>query len=350
MAKSIIFCADGTWDSPQETDQGLAAPTNVTRFYDGLLNDGTTQVAYYDDGVGTSSDKLVDLFEGVTGAGLAVKIMDGYQYIMNQHEEGDLIYLFGFSRGAYTVRCLADMIGKCGLLSKISGESNSDQKARILEAYLSYRKNTFDFLSFFKKKHSYKDVPIQMVGVWDTVGALGIPLTLFSSLNYVLFNFHNTILHENVRFGYQALAIDEEREKFKPALWETRQGVEQVWFIGAHGDVGGGYAAHGLSDIALNWMMTKALNQGIRFVNSAVASGVVKITGNPYDIQHFPSQKFPFSLLETAKRVIPEGAKIHSSVQQRMMHKELNYNPANLPVQKEFVDVTYSIALINAEK
>ena len=111
-----------------------------------------------------------------------------------------------------------------------------------------------------------------------------------------------------------------------------------MWFTGAHGDVGGGYAAHGLSDIALNWMMVKAFNQGIYFVNTAMENGIPKITGNPYDIQHFPWQQLPFSLLKVVKRVIPEDSKIHSSVQQRMENKELNYNPVNLPICKEFYD------------
>lgn len=337
MSKNIIFCADGTWDSLKDTDKGLPAPTNISQFYHCLLNDGITQVAYYDDGIGADNSELSKLFEGATGAGLATKIMDGYQYIMNQWEEGDSVYLFGFSRGAYTVRCVADMIAQCGLLPKISGETLSKQREKILSIYLAYRKSTFNASSTWGNNNS---CIINMIGVWDTVGALGIPLRMFSFLDHVFFNFHNTVLHKNVRFGYQALAIDEERVDFKPALWEKREGVEQVWFAGSHADVGGGYAEHGLSDIVLRWMMIKALFQGVHLIDSVLENGALKITGNPYSMQHFPWQALPFSFLPTAKRIIPQGSEIHESVQQRMLNISLQYNPVNLPNDKIFVTDT----------
>ena len=189
----------------------------------------------------------------------------------------------------------------------------------------------------FKNNNSCNDCIIQMVGVWDTVGALGIPLPALMPLNNIFFNFHNTSLHANVRFGYQALAIDEMRTDFKPTLWNERQGIEQVWFGGAHADVGGGYAEHGLSDIALNWMMTKALLQGVHILDTALNNGVPNIIGSPYDVQHFPWEKPPFSLLPIASRVIPEESEIHNSVKLRMSNASLNYHPTNLPKQIKYV-------------
>lgn len=120
MSKNIIFCADGTWDTPTETDAAIIAPTNVSKLYALLINDGSTQIATYDPGIGTSDNTLIKLFEGVTGAGLAAKIIDGYHFILNQWQAGDRVFLFGFSRGAYTVRCLGAMIAQCGLIPTIA--------------------------------------------------------------------------------------------------------------------------------------------------------------------------------------------------------------------------------------
>ncbi|MGH9519897.1 MAG: DUF2235 domain-containing protein [Terriglobales bacterium] len=253
--KNIIFCADGTWDAPPQQ-------TNVYRLYRALATT-PTQIALYDDGVGADGNRIEQLLGGAIGFGLFGKIKDGYQQIAQLYEPGDGVYLFGFSRGAFTARSLAGMIAVCGL------PSGSFDSHLVEQAFLAYRtpllrQNILAQLAAYK----LDDAKLQMVGVWDTVGSLGIP-ALVGGVDPILYGFLDTSLHPDVLCACQALAIDEKRKEFPPTLWTTpasaQQVIEQVWYCGVHSDVGGGYGQPGLADIPLRWMMGQARARGLVF-------------------------------------------------------------------------------------
>jgi uncharacterized protein (DUF2235 family) len=256
MNKRIIFCADGTWDKPR-------CDTNVYKLFTAVPI-ACDQVTFYDDGVGSDGTPFEKLAGGAMGDGLFQKIKDGYAKIARVYEPGDDIFLFGFSRGAFTARSLAGMIAICGLPTApfddhlvntaFQAYRNPNQRAALLAGLNHY--------------HLF-DAKIKMVGVWDTVGSLGIP-ALFGKVDPVLYGFLDTGLHPDVLNACQALAIDERRRQFPPTLWTSTpvagQVLEQVWFSGVHCDVGGGYPETGLSDITLGWLMGKAENLGLQIV------------------------------------------------------------------------------------
>ncbi len=260
--KRIVICSDGTWSTPEQH-----APTNVALVARTVLPtapDGAAQVVFYDEGVGTANwlDRLVG---GVTGRGVEKNIGDGYRFLVHNFEEGDEIYLFGYSRGAYTVRSLAGLARNAGVLRKAEAD-------RFREAYRLYRRADAApgsrEASAFRAAHS-READITFVGVWDTVGALGIPLRGLSRLTAARHQFHDVELSRRVRHGYHALAIDERRRPFRAALWKVKprsgQTVEQVWFPGVHADVGGGYADRSLADASLLWMVERASRVGLAF-------------------------------------------------------------------------------------
>lgn len=253
--KNIAFCADGTWDAPPQQ-------TNVYRLFRALAT-GPTQIPLYDDGVGADGTPIERLLGGAMGDGLFAKIKDGYQQIAHLYEPGDGIFLFGFSRGAYTARSLAGMIAICGL------PSTGFDTHLVEQAFAAYRRPS-DRAAILAGLADYRlfDAKIQMVGVWDTVGALGIP-ALVGGVDPILCGFLDTNLHPDVLCACQALAVDEKRRQFPPTLWTTPaspgQIVEQVWFCGVHCDVGGGYERPGLADITLHWIMARARALGLAF-------------------------------------------------------------------------------------
>ena len=261
MKKRLILCCDGTWNSADQESNGRPCPTNVIKIAYRLCKhgaDGTPQIIYYDQGVGTGN--WLDRIEGgATGLGLEQNIHDAYIFLLANYDPGDDIYIFGFSRGAYTARSIGGMIRKCGILKR-------QAVRRYHEAELLYHNADVhpddERAVTFRKEASLlggDDVPVKMVGVWDTVGALGIPGHLDDPVAR-FFQFHNTDLGVRVENAFHALAIDEHREDFIPTLWTkdpqapNTQNVEQVWFAGAHANIGGGYEEHGLSDISLAWM------------------------------------------------------------------------------------------------
>ena len=256
MSKTIVFCCDGTWN----TDH---SQTNVSRIWEGLIDDAT-QVVFYDDGVGSDGNIIVKLLGGAAGVGLWNKVKVGYQTIAAVYAPGDQLFLFGFSRGAYTARSLGGMIAKCGLPTK------GDPKAIVDVAFDVYRRlKGLDALAPF----AMFDAKITMVGVWDTVGALGIP-GIFGGVDPLVDGFHDTSLSPDVLNAFHAVAIDEHRSEFLPTLWTSQPPpghvMEQVWFCGAHTDVGGGDAPRkagepSLADITLAWMASKARPLGLRF-------------------------------------------------------------------------------------
>jgi uncharacterized protein (DUF2235 family) len=271
MAKRLVLCCDGTWNRPDETREGIPAPTNVAKIEMAVARQdgpGTQQLVHYEEGVGTQ--RFERIRGGAFGYGLTRNILNCYRWLVENYEPGDELFFFGFSRGAYTARSTVGLVRNAGILE----HQHIDQ---IKAAYRLYRDPDKEkeprgiAATIFRRQFSHPDTTIRFIGVWDTVGALGIPIDgkrLPLLTNH--WTFHDVTLSSKVLFAYHALAIDEKRGPFKPALWEKKedvpgQTVEQVWFAGVHSDVGGGYADPSLSEIPLLWMVDKARGCGLEF-------------------------------------------------------------------------------------
>ncbi|MFA7387100.1 MAG: DUF2235 domain-containing protein [Thiohalobacteraceae bacterium] len=272
--KRIVICCDGTWNRADQHHNGEPCPTNVVKIgYRIAKRDGAIpQIVYYDQGVGTGN--ILDRYSGgALGEGLEDNVYDAYRFLIANYEPGDELYFFGFSRGAFTVRSVVGMVRKCGVLNAASVRRYRE----AIELYRSEHHPTDALPIRFRGECSVvgdDKINVKFIGVWDTVGALGIPLRGLRSLTRAKYQFHDTELSGTVENAYHALAIDEHRAPFEPTLWAYKpkpgQTIEQVWFCGAHSDVGGGYPESGLSDIALDWMLGKAGKTGLRFADDAV--------------------------------------------------------------------------------
>ena len=277
--KRLVVCCDGTWNTAdQADDDGHPCPTNVVRLaYRVAKHDhaGMPQITYYDQGVGTGNtiDRITG---GAIGMGVEANIHDAYRFLVGNYEPGDELFVFGFSRGAFTARSIVGMIRKCGILAA----KHASHYLQAMELYRNEEKPADPGPAQFRSQYcSYGngDIEVRFLGVWDTVGALGIPvrgLRLFKRK----YEFHDTELSGMVKEACHALAVDEHRAPFEPAVWEDKrknaQKVEQVWFCGAHSDVGGGYErerradgslAAQLADLSLDWMLGKAAAAGLLF-------------------------------------------------------------------------------------
>jgi len=201
---------------------------------------------------------------GSIGAGLELNIVQAYEFLAKEYEDGDEVYVLGFSRGAYTARSLVGMIRNCGLILP------KHLTLRVPMAYGIYRTRGDSVDSFTAKVFRAafcREIKIKFVGVWDTVGALGIPLHLLQDVNMKFYEFHDTNLSSIVENAFHAIAVDENRIDYQACLWNPeatpQQKLEQRWFIGAHCDVGGGYPDRRLSDVTLRWMQEKASITGL---------------------------------------------------------------------------------------
>jgi uncharacterized protein (DUF2235 family) len=278
--RRIIVCADGTWNKPDRA----AEVSNVVRVARSVLPhdaQGTTQMVYYHSGVGERGGIWDHLTGGALGAGLSANIKDLYLFLICNYHPGDELFLFGFSRGAYTARSLAGLIRNCGILK-------AEHIDRYDDAYKLYRDDKKDTepdgerAKRFRGSYSWPDFNIRFIGVWDTVGALGLPVVGLRFWTRKKFAFHDVSLSRSVDFAYHALAIDERRPPFQPTLWQqhpaapTSQVLEQAWFPGVHADVGGSYPQTGLSDGALRWMCDRAEKAGL-----ALNGALLPKAGNP---------------------------------------------------------------------
>ncbi len=262
MPKRLIVCCDGTWNKPDQP-----SPTNVTKVALAVqLKDtaGIEQRTYYHSGVGTGMFDHV--LGGITGLGLSHNIQDAYKFLIANYEQGDELFFFGFSRGAYTVRSTVGLIRNSGLLRR-------EFANKLDDAYDLYRNRDDRFrpdsveAELFRKSFSWEP-RVKCLSVWDTVGALGIPIDGPLRLINKAFQFHDESLSRSVDNAFQALAVDERRKPFRPCVWKQHpqaglQVLEQVWFAGVHSNVGGGYSDTSLSDIALLWMVRKAAGCGL---------------------------------------------------------------------------------------
>ncbi|MGE0223292.1 MAG: DUF2235 domain-containing protein [Acetobacteraceae bacterium] len=263
--KRLVVCFDGTWNSADSSDK---AETNVARIARSVRansgDDRIAQLTLYLRGVGSTGLAIQRLVQGAFGDGIDENIRSGYMFLAQNYVPGDEIFLFGFSRGAFTARSLAGFMGACGLLKR-------QKLADIVAAWNYYRntdRRTPDDFCQSCGSDSHRDITIRFLGVWDTVGALGIPGTVLNQITAHEYQFHDTTPSAIVKTGRHALAIDEHRDEFEPTLWtgESPPGcdIQQVWFAGAHSDVGGGYQDHRLADIPLLWMAEEAGKAGLR--------------------------------------------------------------------------------------
>lgn len=331
MSKKIVLCADGTWNTPHGVDVAVN-DTNVRKLYCSIA-DVPEQSRYYDSGVGTDGTPIDHLIGGAMGEGLFGKIQDNYQYLAYAWDPGDDVYLFGFSRGAYTARSLGGMIARFGVPTK---NFDNMMVKKIFDAYRVVDATQKAALKAdLTEQYGMTDVSIRMVGVWDTVGSLGIPGLLFSIFDQKRYGFLDTALHPCVQKAYHAVCIDERRAQFMPALWTNADGsarandnqVQQVWFPGAHCDAGGSYTESQLSGITLSWMMKKAMACGLTFSDAGMKQFLNPAPGDVSGPGHDEWKLIPWGI--PTHRTVPGIAVMSNTVQMRLAQMT-GYAPENL--------------------
>jgi uncharacterized protein (DUF2235 family) len=271
--KRIVICYDGTWNALTNP----AEVTNVVRVAQAIksvASDGITQMVYYNAGVGNGGP-IDRLLGGVFGAGLRDSVKRGLAFLAlnwDPEEPGnpaaDEIYIFGFSRGAYSARALAGVIGA---IEGIPRQSSFDQLETVWNYYRGSKeereRRRGEMNELIYPMPAQKKPTVKCVAVWDTVGRYGIPagLGLGGLARHTTAwtrGFRDNMIGDHIEFGLHAMAIDEWRRSFSATAWVAdkeveRPGVEQVWFAGAHSNIGGGFRRAGLSDLALIWMIAR---------------------------------------------------------------------------------------------
>jgi uncharacterized protein (DUF2235 family) len=272
MTKRLVVLCDGTWNRAD-----APAVTNVCKLRDAVDESEVAAVrqhVHYEPGVGTRRWERIR--GGAFGVGLSRNVQECYAWLIDHYEPGDELFFFGFSRGAFTARSLAGLVRNSGILRR-------EHRDMVKDAYALYRSRKPEdapsehAAEAFRRRHSHPDAEITFIGVWDTVGALGIPIDHFRPpLLSRRWTFHDTTLSRFVLNAYHAISIDERRRPFVPTLWVKKvapngqpeeppdhQTVSQVWFAGVHSDVGGGYPDPALSEIPLLWIAGRARACGL---------------------------------------------------------------------------------------
>ncbi|MGI9505980.1 MAG: DUF2235 domain-containing protein [Geminicoccaceae bacterium] len=402
--RNIVLLSDGTGNSSAKLNK-----TNVWRLYQALDLAGDKQIAFYDDGVGTSGFKPLKLLGGLFGWGLSrnirdlyLQLCDHYRHVDPGDDAIDHIYIFGFSRGAFTARTLAGLIAKCGILDKASEQavpvstwrwrqrrasidSAEGLQAGVNLAYRSYRYGYSAVLTNIWRwftRWVYHEIPkpeefrasygrpvkITFVGVFDTVAAVGLPIDELSLLMDRLIyphRFSDQDLSKDVQRACHALAVDDERHSFHPVLWNEEKETDpdritQVWFPGMHSDVGGGYADEGLAYTPLKWMIDRVKRSagnetGLDFRDDAIThiesrtnasarmhnarSGFgVYYRYKPRDIDRLCHRP------ESAAPVVIEAPKVHHSIFDRVATGTDGYAPIGIPASYRLVDAGGTIS------
>jgi uncharacterized protein (DUF2235 family) len=340
IPRRLIVCSDGTWQS-----EDAAAPSNVCRLADALRSTGSDEMpqhVFYQPGVGTDPTRtaldrrLSSWLGGGFGIGLDRNILDIYRWLIHEYDPGDELWFFGFSRGAYTVRSAVGLLRNCGIL-KPAYEQLADRAMALYRARAPESHPNAPRSRSFRRNYAHEITRVQFLGVWDTVGALGVPGWLGQAARLVnrRYRFHDTRLSSIVAHALHVLAVDERRRTFSPTLWEEEPDgfngvVEQVWFPGVHSDVGGGYADRELGDLTLCWMLDRAAALGLGVIPSARAALTPSHTGVQHD-SRWPPHRWPLvRRVATALREIRPGHRqaIHASVVDRMEDMP-TYTPAN---------------------
>jgi uncharacterized protein (DUF2235 family) len=354
MSKTIVFCADGTWNGPDKDDlapDGHAPTndsgcgpqlTNVCKLFAWLSGDlqpeGTSWggLEMEKTMVEPGSGQTVQIAKYIHGVGVTARIARGYTFISRNYVEGDRIVIAGFSRGAYTARALAGLIAGEGLLKPELVASDDDTRFdtaaaawfrwrygndNLFQKILDFGAELVEWRAAFADARqlsadSFVNVKITAVAVWDTVGAMGIPAYRGAGVAD-LFRFCDTTLNENIALGVHAVALDEQRETFSPTLWDDDPRLTQALFPGGHCDVGGGYPEPGLSDTPLSWFVDRLQQSdvGLRFDLNPPCS----VKQNPCDLRHCAWVENPaWVALGLADRVFRNGLIVNDTVRQRM--------------------------------
>lgn len=373
MAKRIVVLSDGTGNSSAKAEK-----TNVWRMFQAIDQSLGEQLAMYDDGVGTSSNKYLAALGGALGWGLKRNVLDLYKFICRTYEPDADLFGFGFSRGAFTIRTLIDFIVKEGLVEYRS-EEELDRNAR--RAYRHFRSACFSPalpwyspVGFFRRLgHRYSglldrvfdraplakriagdDMRVRFIGVWDTVSAYGMPVEEFKPVVNFLFwpmMWDNLRLSPQVERACHALALDDERTTFHPVVWDERleeqliaekrvapDRLSQVWFAGVHSNLGGGYPEDQLPLVSLDWMMSQAVAAGLALLPDHMA----RVSAEKSAYARIYDSRAGFNgLYRYSPRVIktyedsgnPIWPVIHHSVLMRMAYGADRYVPLPLPTQ-----------------
>ncbi len=360
---NIVVCSDGTGNHDIKS-----RGTNVFKLYEAVDIHGhhddsrlVRQLAFYDGGVGTTGPLPLRILGSAFGFGFSANVRRLYRAIIEVYQHGDKLYLFGFSRGAFTVRALSGLIDCAGLFDP-SGMSPSQVDGAIADRWRVFEEKILS--DGWRKKPGEAPSPeslraervITFLGVWDTVGAVGFPLVdLTRPRNLILHRlvpwipwFGDGSPFNVVARACQALALDDARTTFRPELWQedmndsTPGRVNQVWFAGAHANVGGGYPRHGMSLVTLDWMMREAEEAGLRFIPSDRAS--IDVHRDVHDRLYDSRAGLGVYYRWQPRRVVAlsreQGItrpKVHESVFERAILKTEGYAPLNVPFPCEVV-------------
>ncbi len=383
MSRNIILCADGTGNKGGHTPD-----SNVFKTYNAVsINDPKVQITYYDNGVGTSTNKFLKGLSGALGFGFQKNVRELYAFLSknyNSYKEtdtSDKIYLFGFSRGAATIRAFNGFLNDCQLIDArkdITDKELASEVKVLIKKYLwaRFRKDeemlkklaNGDPIDGCKRKR--RKAKVEFIGVWDTVAALGMPkktdntglisISLNKVFNFIdsVFNIfmnhreYNFQLTPNITRACQALAIDDARTSFWPRIWNEKKHtniqVDQVWFAGMHSDVGGGYPRQAMSNVSLEWILNQASNTGLQLIDDKFNE--IKNAANVHDKMHnsrdglsafyryHPRDIESLCKDEYDGSEILNRIKIHESVMSRMYYRTAGYAPVLLPVKFDVVN------------
>ncbi len=376
--KNIVLCSDGTGNKG-----GYGEDSNVFKTYKAVdvTSNRAHQYTFYDQGVGTdksdtSKNKYWTAMSGAFGFGFRDNVLHLYHFLARSYKPGDKIFLFGFSRGAATVRAFAGFLNACGLvdINHAQGPNGFDSdlfEDLVEEAFNCYRdnKNTPEKAAAFKAKYAVSgegyapngNLTIQFIGVWDTVSALGFPQDFSVLLKYVFcgldkftdrfpkwaHNFYDFALNNSIQNAYHALSIDDERLTFQPLVWDERNfdnTVEQVWFAGVHSNVGGGYPRTGMSDVALVWMLEKAQAHGLVLYDELLTS--YRDSANVYDKLYDSRDGValyyrygPRNLPALCQDKLKGNIAVHFSAYRKLREFSEGYAPDGMPARFDVVDV-----------
>lgn len=313
IGRNIVVGLDGTWNEPERLEDGTVTGTNVVKFLSALTQRGQTQ--HYESGAGTRAWELLP--GGIYGYGLDKRILGAYRFLRRCYNESPetnetlKLFIVGFSRGAYAARRLSGLISHSGIPVKASDVE------RGWQLYLN--RDTVSAQAL-KKAGRFFDVPIEMIGVWDTVKATNDA------------SYNDDLLSSNVVAGYHAMAVDECRRFFPILRWANDKRVNETWFSGSHSDVGGGCCEMDLSDVALAWMMRRAASHGLRFKKSYIERHVKpKIPGHVHEC--FTGIWKPYG---KSDRPITQACAVHQSVAAQV-GAGVGYSPGNLPRKPNYV-------------
>lgn len=384
MAKRIVLLSDGTGNSAAKVWR-----TNVWRIFESLDLSIPDQVAFYDDGVGTSSFKPVAILGGAFGYGLKRNVLDIYKFVCRNYGLGDELYGFGFSRGAFTIRVVIGLILNQGL---VQAQTESELDRKIRAAYRAYRKERFHTIArlenifravrdlFLPKYDTGQNLPvhsIRFLGLWDTVAAYGLPvdeMTRGVSDWIWPLELPDHVLNPKIVRACHALSLDDERTTFHPVLWNERnefsahvdesgrrytasERISQVWFAGMHANVGGGYPDDSMAYVPLLWIMNEARSCGLLFKAAPKAdpdafrhtSTARDDQGRMYDSRTGLASYYRYgprkvsqlcnspARLRGGGEVFISTPKIHESVFNRIAQNVRFYAPAGLPATYEIV-------------